>query len=30
MSYQQQIPLITKEHGDLHDITEQIATIVTS
>jgi secondary thiamine-phosphate synthase enzyme len=30
MSYQQQIPLMTKGHGDMLDITEQIATIVTS
>jgi secondary thiamine-phosphate synthase enzyme len=30
MSYQQQIPMITKGHGDMHDITEQVATIVAS
>ena len=30
MSYQQQIPLMTKGHGDMHDITEQVAAIVTS
>ena len=30
MRYQQQIPLMTKGHGDMLDITEQIATIVTS
>jgi hypothetical protein len=28
MSYQQQIPLMTKGHGDMLDITEPIATIV--
>src|ERR1019366_8345663 len=30
MSYQQQIPLMTKGHGDMHNITEEVATIVTS
>jgi len=30
MSYQQQIPLMTKGHGDMLDITEQIAGIVTA
>ena len=30
MSYQQQILLMTKGHGDMLDITEQVAAIVTS
>jgi len=30
MSYQQQISLSTKGHGDMHDLTEQVAVIVTS
>jgi secondary thiamine-phosphate synthase enzyme len=30
MSYQQQIAVMTKGHGDMHDITEQISAIVTS
>ena len=30
MSYQQQIPLITKARADMHDITEQVAAMVTS
>jgi secondary thiamine-phosphate synthase enzyme len=30
MSYQQQIAVMTKGHGDMHDITEQVAAIVTS
>ena len=30
MSYQQHISLITKGHGDMHDITEQVAAAVTS
>ena len=30
MSYQQQIPLMTKGHGDMHNITDQVAMIVTS
>jgi hypothetical protein len=30
MSYQQQFPLMTKGHGDMHDITEEVAAIVIS
>ena len=30
MTYQQQISLSTKGHGDMHDLTEQIAVIVNS
>ena len=30
MTYQQQILIGTKGHGDLHDLTEQVAAIVTS
>ena len=30
MTYQQQISLSTKGHGDMHDLTEQIALIVNS
>lgn len=30
MNYQQQIPLMTKGHGDMLNITEQVAAIVTS
>jgi len=30
MSYQQQISLDTKGHGDMHDITEQVAGVVNS
>ena len=30
MSYQQQILISTKGHGDIHDLTEQVATLVTS
>jgi secondary thiamine-phosphate synthase enzyme len=30
MSYQQQISLNTKGHGDMHDITDQVATAVTA
>ena len=30
MSYQQQISLKTTGHGDMHDLTEQVATIVRS
>ena len=30
MSYQQQIVISTKGHGDMHDLTEQVAAIVTS
>ena len=30
MSNQQQIAVMTKGHGDMHDITEQVAAIVTS
>jgi hypothetical protein len=30
MSYQQEIPVTTKGHGDMHDITEQVAAIVIS
>jgi secondary thiamine-phosphate synthase enzyme len=30
MSYQQQISLSTKGHGDMHDITDQVATAVNS
>jgi secondary thiamine-phosphate synthase enzyme len=30
MSYQQQISITTKGHGDMHDLTEQVAAIVTS
>ena len=30
MSYQQQVVISTKGHGDMHDLTEQVAAIVTS
>ncbi len=30
MSYQQQISVVTKGHGDMHDLTEQVAAMVTS
>jgi secondary thiamine-phosphate synthase enzyme len=30
MTYQQQISLSTKGHGDMHDLTQQVATIVNS
>ena len=30
MTYQQQIPITTKGPGDMHDLSEQVATIVTS
>jgi secondary thiamine-phosphate synthase enzyme len=30
MNYQQQIPVTTKGSGDMHDLTEQIAVIVTA
>lgn len=30
MSYQQQVVISTKGHGDMHDLTEQVVTIVTS
>ena len=30
MSYQQQISITTKGHGDVHDLTEQVTAIVTS
>jgi secondary thiamine-phosphate synthase enzyme len=30
MSYQQQIPVATRGSGDMHDLTEQVAAIVTS
>jgi len=30
MSYQQQIPVATRGAGDMHDLTEQVAAIVTS
>jgi secondary thiamine-phosphate synthase enzyme len=30
MSYQQQISLTTKGHGDMHDLTEQIVAVVNS
>lgn len=30
MSYQQQISVSTKGHGDMHELTEQVAAIVTS
>lgn len=30
MSYQQQISVSTKGHGDMHDLTEQVASIVNS
>ena len=30
MSYQEQIVIITKGHGDMHDLTEQVASVVTS
>ena len=30
MTYQQQISLTTKGHGDMHDLTEQVAAIVDS
>ncbi len=30
MNYQQQIPVMTKGAGDMHDLTEQVAQIVTS
>jgi secondary thiamine-phosphate synthase enzyme len=30
MTYQQQISLSTKGHGDMHDLTEQVAAIVNS
>jgi secondary thiamine-phosphate synthase enzyme len=30
MSYQQQIPLTTRGHGDMHDITDQVAKVVNS
>jgi secondary thiamine-phosphate synthase enzyme len=30
MTYQQQISITTKGHGDMHDITEQIARVVSS
>jgi secondary thiamine-phosphate synthase enzyme len=30
MSYQKTISITTKGHGDMHDLTEQVATIVTS
>ena len=30
MSYQQQISLSTQGHGDMHDITEQVAAVVSS
>ena len=30
MSYQQQLVIHTKGHGDMHDLTEQVAAIVTS
>ena len=30
MTYQQQISISTKSHGDMHDLTEQVAAIVNS
>lgn len=30
MSYQEQIVIITKGHGDIHDLTEQVVSVVTS
>ncbi len=30
MTYQQQISLSTKSHGDVHDLTEQVAAIASS
>jgi len=30
VSYQQQVVISTKGHGDMHDLTEQVAAIVTS
>ena len=30
MSYQQQVVINTKGHGDMHDLTEQVTAIVTS
>jgi thiamine phosphate synthase YjbQ (UPF0047 family) len=30
MSYQKPISITTKGHGDMHDLTEQVAAVVTS
>ena len=30
MTYQQQISITTKGHGDMHDLTEQVAEVVSS
>ena len=30
MTYQQQISITTKGHGDMHDLTEQVARVVSS